>query len=645
MNVPSPETGVRQIKFDAIPADIVEAVEINKTLQANMDGDGLGGSVNLVTKTAQDRPTISLSGMGGFTPIDTGRGLTEWTGTLGERFGKEKRWGALFGASYDWNGRGIDDIEPVADINTLPNGSMQRSFDQIAVRQYVYYRSRWAIAGSTDYKLGAGSDIFVRWLYSDFKNYGDRTEYVLNNNDPTVNLLNPTSGSPSFDTQDRRPDIAIGTLTFGGIHSFSTIWYRWEGSVSRSRDTNVAPGQASFSSTLSSSACQYNPAATTNLYLPQWTPSCYAEAYNQDNYALSNIQISYGKSAQLNLQGTMSVGKQYHLGSHAATFEIGGKFRNAHKFDDTYSVQLTPTGTIPLSQFPSRLTNNNYYGGSYPAGPDPHYQDVIAYANANPGQFTSQSTFGADPANYDLVEKVSAGYLMNTIDVTSRLRFIAGLRIEGTQLTTFSFDTTSNVLADRATGSYVSVLPSAALRYGLTSRDDIRLSYARGLARPDPQDIAQAVTFTTTGSPGSLKNTATLGNPDLKAETGDNFDLLYEHYFDTFGMFSAGYFYKRLTDPIATEGFIKTDFQPSPIAPSGTYSVTQPINAGSAWISDSKLLTCNTFRSFRACCEVSARRQTTATRYRRPAAYPGERITPDSCATPRTHGISAPLTI
>jgi len=174
MNVPSPESGVRQIKFDSIPADIVEAVKINKTPQANMDGDGIGGSVNLVTKTAQDRPTISLSGMGGFTPIDTGRGLTEWTGTLGERFGKEKRWGVLFGGSYDWNGRGIDDIEPVADINTLPNGSMRRSFDQIAVRQYVYYRSRWAIAGSTDYKLGAGSDIFVRWLYSEKLRRPDR---------------------------------------------------------------------------------------------------------------------------------------------------------------------------------------------------------------------------------------------------------------------------------------------------------------------------------------------------------------------------------------------------------------------------------------------------------------------------------------
>src|ERR1700722_5120986 len=109
MNVPSPESGVRQIKFDSIPADIVGSVEINKTLQANMDGDGIGGSVNLVTKTATDLPTVTLSGMGGYMPILGGRGQVETTGTIGKRFGSDKRFGALIGGSYDWTGRGIDD--------------------------------------------------------------------------------------------------------------------------------------------------------------------------------------------------------------------------------------------------------------------------------------------------------------------------------------------------------------------------------------------------------------------------------------------------------------------------------------------------------------------------------------------------------
>src|SRR5438477_5385896 len=158
INVPSPEGGVRQIKFDAIPADIVESVEINKTLQANMDGDGIGGSVNLVTKTAGERPTVKVGGMGGYTPILGGRGLVETTGTVGRRFGSDKRFGLLIGGSYDWNGRGIDDIEPVPDIANLGTASQTRHFDSIDVREYRYYRSRWGLAGSGDYKLGEGSN-------------------------------------------------------------------------------------------------------------------------------------------------------------------------------------------------------------------------------------------------------------------------------------------------------------------------------------------------------------------------------------------------------------------------------------------------------------------------------------------------------
>jgi TonB-dependent receptor len=131
----------------------------------------------------------------------------------------------------------------------------------------------------------------------------------------------------------------------------------------------------------------------------------------------------------------------------------------------------------------------------------------------------------------------------------------------------------------------VKVLPSVSLRYALTPNTNLRFVYGRGLSRPDPQDIAQALTFTTAGSPGNLKNLLTLGNPNLKAETADNFDVLAEHYMNSFGMISAGFFYKRLTDPIVTQTFVLQNFQPAPNIPPGTYTATQPINAGSAWIS------------------------------------------------------------
>ena len=157
MNVPSPESGVRQIKFDSIPADIVESVEINKTLQANMDGDGIGGSVNMVTKTATDLPTIALSGMGGYMPDPERSGTSGNNRHNRQALRKpEKHSGALIGGTYDWTGRGIDDVEPGADIATLPGGDTERIFGSADIREYRYYRSRWGLGGSLDYKLAKG---------------------------------------------------------------------------------------------------------------------------------------------------------------------------------------------------------------------------------------------------------------------------------------------------------------------------------------------------------------------------------------------------------------------------------------------------------------------------------------------------------
>ncbi len=85
VNLASPET-VRQIKLDIIPADLVESVQINKTLQANLEGDGIGGSVDLRTKSAEDRLTINLEALAGYNPILGGIGNDQFDSTLGKRF-------------------------------------------------------------------------------------------------------------------------------------------------------------------------------------------------------------------------------------------------------------------------------------------------------------------------------------------------------------------------------------------------------------------------------------------------------------------------------------------------------------------------------------------------------------------------------
>jgi TonB-dependent receptor len=110
----------------------------------------------------------------------------------------------------------------------------------------------------------------------------------------------------------------------------------------------------------------------------------------------------------------------------------------------------------------------------------------------------------------------------------------------------------------------------------------LRVSYGRGLGRPNPTDIAQAVqvTFVAHNDP---RNSVSLGNPNLKAETADNIDILIEHSLKPFGFISAGYFYKNLTDPIVSTSFLETFTPPTTTTPD-TYTVTQSINAGSAWV-------------------------------------------------------------
>ena len=169
VTIPSPESGVRQIKLDTIASDLVDSVEINtKTLQANIDADGIGGSVNLVTKTAGEVPTATLYGVGGYTHIIGGREVDQMgESTVGRRFMANKKLGVLLGGTYDYNGRGINDIEPVPTA-----GDASPHYDSMDFRDYIYNRSRWGATASADYKLREGSDISLRGLYSNFRNWG-----------------------------------------------------------------------------------------------------------------------------------------------------------------------------------------------------------------------------------------------------------------------------------------------------------------------------------------------------------------------------------------------------------------------------------------------------------------------------------------
>jgi len=94
------------------------------------------------------------------------------------------------------------------------------------------------------------------------------------------------------------------------------------------------------------------------------------------------------------------------------------------------------------------------------------------------------------------------------------------------------------------------------------------------------------VSWTVSGN-GANRYSVTFGNAGLKAETGDDVDLLYEHYMNPLGILSAGYFYKSLHDPIVLQSYQLANYLPpgAPAVDRGNYLATQPVNGGSAWLS------------------------------------------------------------
>lgn len=586
--LPSEEADVSEVKLDAVPADLVGSVEVNKTLSANQPGDAIGGSADLRVRDAGDSPTVSLNAMGGFSPIDNNRYLNQLNGTFGDRFGTDKRLGAIFTGSYDYNGRGIDDIEPTPDPNFAAP-----YYDNMEIRQYLYTRSRYGFSGGLDYRLGQGpanglpSDIYAHYFYSAFYDDADVYHYVVND-----------GGGPDFNSSDRREDFFLGMVKLGGHHVFSKSSLDWNLSAANGRELNAAGDPGVDFPYTGSQTCSFDQAATTNPHLPQWdcpgapNPSLLSATsfvYNPNNYSMGVLNTADGPTDQVNLQASVDYGRQYSLGSNSGTFQIGFSFLNEHKYQNTVQDNWdeNPNANVSLftmSNFLGSFRNSRYYFGAYPYGPTTSWSRVISFFNQNPQDFVPDTNANnlEDSANFNLFSRISSGYVMNTLQF-GRFRLQTGLRFEGTQLNIHGFqvatDANGNWLSTTPTDtveSYVTPLPSVQLRYGISDDSDIRAVYGRGLSRPEPYDMVPYVVLSQFTSPPSVS----LGNPNLQPEHANDYDVLYEHFIHAnTGVVQGGYFYKELSDPI-----YYTSSLPVATGQYAGYSVQQIINGSTAHV-------------------------------------------------------------
>jgi TonB-dependent receptor len=570
IHVPSPE-GVRNVKLDVLPADLVDMVEVNKTLSANQDADAIGGSVNLVTRSAGDQPYVSLLGMGGYTPISGGRELYQFAGTAGQRFGRDKKFGLLFGGSYDFNARGINDVEPAPGVFPLPNGSTFLGPNTADLRDYRYDRSRYGFGGETDYKLGEMSSVYVRGLFSKFKDFGEDWIYSpgINNfvSSPTdaANTCGITSttgvqgcGGMGFSDVYRKPAQQILSVQAGARHAVSKTLLAYELALSQANYSGGFP-RAGFDGPGASDNSVAFGVDTKNPFIPKFPVLNGVNIYDPAAYTLGFASTENDRIFERDVVGDISLNKQYSVGSHYSSFEVGFKGWDARK-TQRYDRETFNLSGFPMSQFLNSFQDNNYYFRQYAFGPVTDFQKILAAVQ--PGGSTPNQAYNLQNA-FDISERIWAGYAMNTISF-GNLRLQAGVRIEATQdsllANKLNFDPTSGdfippAVPQTAKNSYVDVFPSLQAQYRFGSDTILRAAYGMGIARPNFGDIAPFFVDDPTSNPEFSK-----GNPDLKPTHAQNFDVLLEHYLKPVGLIQGGFFYKTLTDPI--------------------YSVTQPLQSG-----------------------------------------------------------------
>ena len=203
---------------------------------------------------------------------------------------------------------------------------------------------------------------------------------------------------------------------------------------------------------------------------------------------------------------------------------------------------------------------NSYFGSNNVGivGTDP---DKLSKYYKFGHMVTYQSLPGTRNDNdYTGFEKISAGYLMLTYNISKVLKFTGGLRIEKTEMEAVSSKYTvaikNGTPADTsliAKINQTNILPSVNLTYSLSTDMNLRGSFSKTLARPNMREMAPFVSFSFIGGPTEL------GNPQLKQTSVTNFDLRWEWFLKPGELLALSGYYKAFKNPIIIQNVYGTD--------------------------------------------------------------------------------------
>jgi TonB-dependent receptor len=546
--LPSPEGGGRNVALDTIPADVLEAISVSKTLTPDMDGDSIGGTVDLVTKRAPLEASTQASVAAGYADISQ-----DYIGaaafTLGRRFSDGKT-GLLISLSGNKSNRASDDQEPEYDEGNLID---------FQLRDYTLTRERYAANFSFDQQLSSGSELFLRALWDNYKDGEIRR--AMDNVVEDGELVRAT--------RDRDQKSDIYSITAGGnfVAGETVINFR----VAWNQSQEKTPNQVT--SEFLQEDVEFDPTVSPGSIDPN---NIRANPLNEDisQYLFDKIETQYKSSQDQDWVGSLDLTRGFYRDAGlSGLWKFGVKARLKTATQDYNVYEYGSEEDLLLSDYLNDwkpATSFMYGFTSYDIGPfqSPSAMRELLAAGALEGERVLEE----DLADYTLDEDTYAGYGLVNLDIGSNLNLVGGLRFESTTDTYGAYELVydeegepSELIPVTGEKSYSLWLPQVLLRFRLAERTNLRAAVTRSFARPNFGDIA----------PFQLINREDLeitrGNPDLEPTTSWNYDLLFEHYMASVGLVSGGLFYKQLENNIFISTFTEE-------IDGEEYDVEQPVN-------------------------------------------------------------------
>ena len=507
VKIPSPDNKNRFVPLDIFPSEMLDRLEVTKSLTANMEGDGIGGAVNLVMKDAPSERQFTANISTGYNSMYFGRDfqsfnkgaitkqspyemkgmpeafkvsdedfshdnlhmtwkkpLPDLTASLsyGDRFFNNKL-GVILSGSFLNTYRGKE-----SEIYYQPG----REANNTETRNYSDQQTRIGAHAKFDYHISPKHKLI--W----YNGYMDMRETEVRDR------LDKKEGYVRM--KWNRQYIINSTLK--GEHSFladNALHLSWSAVLSKA--FNETPDNNEISLLGGG-----NRVAVNRALINRWE-------HNSDRDKAGYIDLSY----------------KLDLSDSELEFSAGGMFRDKKR--DSFFNEYTFETILGETQKRGEDWNN--------------YDEITFY-------YKTRNISGA--LNYDATEQIGAGYGMAKYSF-NKWEFIAGVRVEHTNQGYLLKYPTEGVDAE-GNQKYVDILPSFHTKYEVHENANMRFSYARAINRPSFFEI---VPYTILNEDFSEK-----GNPDLKHTVADNLDLRYEFFPRSSEQFMVGLFYKYIQDPI-----------------------------------------------------------------------------------------------